>query len=161
MTSVREVATSSQDAYVELLEGDAPDVMSRKLNEALLLVRDDIQRLASLAKVGASTVITSGNHKLPSPGSGIADIWAVSDVTTTGSTGGNYHVLTAYRNGAAANTITYDTRRTEITAYQGGVYLGQSSVADGDLLSINLSTTGTPTALTLSNLSLRCKLREL
>jgi hypothetical protein len=160
MTSVREVATSSQDARVTFKEGDTPEDMASNANDALLLIRDDIQRLAAILSGGVTKSVTSGNHKLPSPGNGIADVWAVSDTATTGSTGGNYHTLTLYRNGAAANTMTYDTRRTEVVAYQGGNYLGQATVGDGDLLTVNLATTGAPTALTAANLSLRCKLRE-
>lgn len=159
MTSARKVATSSQDARVEFDDGATPEDMANSINDALILVRDDIQRLADLS-AGKTVYFGSGNHKAVSPGNGVVDVWAVSDTATTGSTGANYHTLTLYRNGAAANTQTYRTDRTEIVSYKGGNYLGQATVAEGDLLTINLATTGAPTALTTANLSLRCQLRE-
>lgn len=160
MTLGRKVATSSQDARVSFGKDDKPEDMATNTNEALLLIRDDIQRLASVLSGGVTKVVTSGNHKLPSPGNGIADVWAVSDTATTGSTGAAYHTLSLYRNGALANTITYRTDRTEVAAYQGGNYLGQATVGEGDLLSVNIATVGAPTALTTANLSIRCRLRE-
>jgi hypothetical protein len=158
MTSARKVATSSQDARVEFSDDATPQDMAASVNDALILVRDDIQRIADLAS-NKTVYFGSGNHKAVSLGNGVVEVYAVSDTATTGSTGANYHTLTLYRNGVAANTQTYRTDRTEIVSYKGGNYLGQSTVSEGDLLSINLATTGAPTALTTANLSLRCQLR--
>lgn len=160
MTSGREVATASQDARVTFKEGDAPEDMATSVNEALLLIRDDIQRLAGILAGGVTLSVTSGSYRLVAPANGIADVWAVSDTATTGSTGANYHSLSLYRNGAAANATVYRTDNTEVYAYLGGVYLGQSTVGEGDVLTVNIATTGAPSSLTTTNLSLRCKLRE-
>lgn len=160
MTLGREVATSSQDARVTFREDDTPDDMAINVNEALLLIRDDIQRLAGILAGGVTLSVTSGSYLLVAPANGIADVWAVSDTATTGSTGASYHALSLYRNGAAANTTVYRTDNTEVYACLGGVYLGQATVGEGDVLTVNVATTGAPSSLTTANLSLRCKLRE-
>lgn len=155
------VGISSQDARVQWDAEATPDSMGDDVNNALVLIRDDIQRLATLVQ-GSNTIwFSSGNHKAPAIGKGVVQVWAVSDTATSGSTGAAYHTLTLYRNGAAANTQTYDTRRTEVPAYRGGAYLGESSVGTGDILSLNLAVTGAPApTLTTANFSLLCKLRE-
>jgi len=161
VTSARDpVATSSQDARLTFEEGDEVKNVVDKTNEALALVRDDIQRLAGIATKAVDVVITSGTYRLPMTASGIAEFWAISDTATTGSTGANYHTISLRRNGAAANTITYRTDRVEMPAYLGGAYLGSSPVGQGDVMAVNIATTGAPTALTTANLSLLCKLRE-
>lgn len=154
------VGISSQDARVEFEAEATPEDMAGVINNALILIRDDIQRLAALVQNQGTVYFSSGNHKCPAIGNGVVQVWAVSDTATTGSTGANYHTLRLYRNGAAANGQTYDTRRTEVPSYKGGAYLGETSVAEGDILALNLATTGAPTALTTANFSLRCKLRE-
>jgi hypothetical protein len=87
VTSARDpVATSSQDARLAFEEGDEVKDVVDKTNEALSLVRDDIQRLAGLATKAVDVVITSGTYRLPMTASGIAEFWAISDTATTGST---------------------------------------------------------------------------
>lgn len=154
------VGISAQDARVQFGPEASPDEMARQTNDALSLIRDDLQRLAQQVQAGATVWLGSGNYRLVATADGIADVWAVSDTATTGSTGANYHTLSLYRNGAAANTVTYRTDRTEVIAYQGGNYLGQATVGIGDVLALNLATTGAPTALTTDNFCLLCQLRE-
>jgi len=160
MSAPDPVGVSSQDARVEFEAGAKPEDMARGINAALLLIRDDILRLAQQVLGPATTTHGSGNHRWTASGAGIADVWAVSDTASTGSSGANYHTLSLFRNGAAANTVTYDTRRTEVDSYKGGNYLGQTTVSVGDMLVVNIATTGVPTALTTANFSLVCKLRE-
>lgn len=160
MTRGIDVSVSSQDARVTLAEGDTPDAMAENINAAIQLLRDDIQRLSSAISKRTALQIVSGNHRLPMPASGIADVWVISDTATTGSSGANYHTLSLQRNGAAANAITYRTDRAEIPAYRGGCYLGSASVGAMDVLAVSIATTGAPTALTLANFSLFCELRE-
>ena len=160
MSAPDPVGISAQDARVTFQAEATPADMATAINAALALIRDDLQRLAQQVQAGSTAYHGTGAHRWTATGAGIADVWAISDTTTTGSTGANYHTLSLYRNGAAANTLTYDTRRTEVASYKGGNYLGQSAVAVGDMLTVNLATTGAPTTLTTANLTLLCKLRE-
>lgn len=161
MSAPDPVGISSQDARVEFAEEDTPQDMATSINEALVLIRDDIQRLTGLVQREVTMRFGSGNHRCPSPGAGVVQVWAVSDTATTGSGAGDYHTLSLYRNGGAANTQTYDTRRVEVPSYRGGAYLGEATVAPGDVLALNLAVTGAPApTLTTANFSLVCILRE-
>lgn len=161
MTSGREVATSSQDSRVEFDPEATPEDMANKINDALILVRDDIQRLASAFGNGAIIVLSSGNYRLPATASGQARVWAISDTATTGSTGANYHTLTLTRNGLAVGTMTYDTRRTEIPSYLDGCYLGETTVGERDVLAVAVAVTGAPApALSTDNFCLFCVITE-
>jgi hypothetical protein len=160
MSAPDPVGISSQGAQVEFRDDETQSEMARIINDTLTLFRDDIQRLAALAQNEATVWGSSGSHKWVATGNGVVQAWAVSD-TATSSTGANYHTLTLYRNGAAANAQTYRTDRAEVPAYQGGAYLGEATVAIGDVLSLNLAVTGAPApTLTTANFSLLCKLRE-
>lgn len=143
------VGISSQDARLELSQDDTPDAIGQKVNDILVLIRDDIQRLAGLVTKSVTITISSGNHRLPMTMAGIAQTWAISDTATTGSTGAAYHTLSLLRNGVAPLTQTYDTRRTEIPAYLGGCYLGETAVDVNDVLAVSVAVTGAP-APTLS-----------
>jgi len=155
------VGIGSQDARVQFTDTDTPESMGQKINDVLILMQTDLQKLAALQQSSPISYAGSGNFKWVSPIAGQAEVWAVSDTATAGSTGIAYHVLTLYRNGAAAVTQTYDTRQTEVPKYLGGAYLGQTSVAVGDVLSLNLAVTGAPApTLTTANFSLLLKLRE-
>lgn len=95
------------------------------------------------------------------PGSGQARVYAISDTATSGSDGANYLVLSATRNGATPLTLTYDTRRTEVVAYLGGMYLGEITVSTGDVVAVAIAVTGAPTpVLTTANFSLLISLKE-
>lgn len=154
------VGVNSQDARIEWSEDDQLEDVAKKANAALLLIRDDIQRLSALVTKNVTRAYSSGGFRLPSPSGGIADIWAVSDTASAGSTGANYHVLALRRNGVAVGTMTYDTRRVEVSAFGGGCYLGQVAVSEGDLLSVSVTVTGAPApTLSTANFCLRCQIR--
>src|SRR4051812_39275599 len=137
VTSARDpVGVSSQDARIDPSADDTPEDLARKVNDALVLVRDDIQRLAGLASKSVTTTMSSGNYRLIATASGLASVWAISD-TTTVSTGANFYLMTLRRNGVTANTIVYKTANTEAKAY-AQCFLGQVAVAAGDLLEMSL-----------------------
>lgn len=161
MTSARDpVGISSQDSRIELTEDASVSDLTAKANEALRLIRDDIQRLAGLVTKNFTTVLSSGGWRLPMTATGIASLWAISDTPTTGSTGISYHVLTMTRNGIVVGNITYDTRRAEIPAYRGGCYLGQVAVSNGDVLAVSIAVTGGPApTLTTANFCLLSTVR--
>lgn len=155
------VAVTSQDARVEFDAKDTPEMTVNKVNDALTLIRDDIQRLAGSMSTSIEVILSSGNFRLAMTATGIADFWAISNTATTGSTGAAYHVLTLKLNGTTPLTLTYDTRRVEIPAYLGGAYIGQIPVSYGDIATVALAVTGAPApTLTTDNFCLLCKLRE-
>lgn len=149
--------TCSQDAVIRYEDGDTVETLAEKINEALTLVADDAQRITSRQDRlrNADVQVPTSGYRVVIPIAGTATAWALSDTPTTGSDNANYHSLSLYRNGAAANTITAQTRYKELPAYLGGLALGTVAVNQGDVLAINLSTTGAPTALTTANLLIR------
>jgi len=154
------VGISSQGARVEVAEDASVTDLADKINDALRLVRDDIQRLAGLVTKSVTVETASGNFRLPMTKTGIARTWAISDTATAGSTGAAYHTMTLLRNGVAPITLTYDTRRVEVPKYLGGVYLGETAVNAGDVLAVNLVVTGAPApTLTTANFCLRSIVR--
>lgn len=159
MPAPNQVAISSQDARVSAENMDTPEGIASEVNAALQLVRDDVQRLSGQGVTG-KTIVTSGTYKLVCPASGRLDVWAVSDTATAGSTGVDYHVLSVRVNGLAPITQTYDTRRQEVPAYRGGVFLGQITVGYGDVVSVTIVVTGAPApTLTTANISVLGALR--
>lgn len=161
MTSARNpVGISSQDARIEFAEDDTPEDLARKVNDALVLVRDDIQRLAGLVTKSVTDTISTNGLQIPMTMAGTASLWAISNTATAGSTGAAYHTLTLTRNGIVVGTQTYDTRRAEILAYKGGNYVGQVQVGVGDILAATLAVTGAPApTLTTANFCLLCTVR--
>lgn len=160
MPAPSQVAISSQDARVTAENMGDPESAAREVNTALVLIRDDIQRLSG---EGGTTkrVLTSGNYRMVCPVAGIMDLWALSDTATAGSTGVNYHTLGSTVNGFAQVTQTYDTRRQEIPSFKGGCYLGRLSVGYGDVVVVTLIVTGAPApTLTTANFSLLAQLTE-
>lgn len=150
--------TSSQDAVIRYEDGDTVESLAEKVNEALTLVADDAQRITSRQDRlrTASTEIPAGTYRTTIPIAGTATAWALSDTATAGSDNANYYTLSLYRNGSAANTVTNQTRYKELPAYLGGVALGTVAVSQGDVLAINLATTGAPaTAITTANLLIK------
>jgi hypothetical protein len=161
MSGPNPVGISSQDAKVAFTDDTSLPDAAEDINRALGLVRDDLQRLAGQNQPGKPYYAGSGNFRWMSPVSGQVRVWAVSDTATAGSTGAAYHTLTLYRNGAAANTQTYDTRRAEVPKYLGGAYLGEATASVGDVLYLNLAVTGAPApTLTTANFTLLCQVRE-
>jgi len=154
------VSTSSQDARIETSADDTVEDLGGKVYDALVLVRDDIQRLAGQVTKSVTANLGSGNHRLTATLPGIARVFAISDTATAGSTGANYHTLSLLRNGLAPITLTYDTRRVEVPKYLGGCYLGEIPVTSGDILALNLVVTGAPApTLTTANFCLLCTVR--
>lgn len=148
--------TSSQDAVIRWEKDDTVETLAGKINDALALITDDAQRIISRQdRLRTSSIeVPASGYRTTIPMAGTASVIALSDTATT-SDNANYHTLTLYRNGAAANTITIQTRYKELPAYLNGVPLGTVAVSVGDVLAINLSTTGAPTALTTANLLIR------
>ena len=152
------IAITSQFVEVEFEDGAEASAWEDSVNKALGLVKDDLQRLAG--RPFPLAPVTSGNYRMVMPVAGQARVYAISDTATSGSTPGNYHVLSATRNGVAPLTLRYDTRQTEIIAYRGGMYLGELTVSAGDMVAVAIATTGAPTALTLANFGLQIDLKE-
>lgn len=147
------IGVSSQFAEVEFDPIADSAAWERSVNNALGLVKDDIQLLA--ARRFPVVPITSGTYRLVIPANGQAQVYAISDTATSGSTGGNYLVLSATRNGTTPLQLTYDTRRTEVFAYLGGMYLGELTVSTGDVITVAIAVTGAPTPiLTTANFSM-------
>lgn len=161
MTSVpNPVGISSQGARIDVPDDASVTDLADKINDALRLIRDDIQRLAGLVTKSVTITLGSGDYRLPITKTGIARTWAISDTATAGSTGAAYHTLTLLRNGVAPITLTYDTRRIEVPKYLGGAYLGETAVNAGDVLAVNLVVTGAPVpTLTTANFCLLCTVR--
>jgi hypothetical protein len=153
------IAISSQFAQAVLSPDSSPDEWQDSINAALGLITDDIQRIAGRTLPAAP--IVSGTHRAVMPASGQARVYAISDTATSGSTGGNYLALSATRNGTTPLTLTYDTRRTEVIAYRGGMYLGELTVSTGDVVTVAIAVTGAPTpVLTTANFSMLIFLKE-
>jgi len=148
--------TSSQDAVIRWEKGDTVETLSEKINDALALITDDAQRIISRQDRlrTSSVLVPASSYRTTIPTAGTASVVALSDTATT-SDNANYHTLSLYRNGVAANTLSIQTRYKEVPAYLAGVTLGTVAVSVGDVLSINLATTGAPTALTTANLLIR------
>jgi hypothetical protein len=160
MSGLNLVGISSQNAKVEWDKNVSPNEMAEKINAALLLIKSDIQRLAG-SNASKNDYGDSGSHRCCVNSAGVADVWAISDTATSGSSAGNKYVLSVQRNGSSGSPVTYDSSVNELFAYRGGMYLGQVTVGPGDVLSILVTKTGTPTpsTLTTSNFIIRYKLR--
>jgi hypothetical protein len=148
MSGLNLVGISSQNAKVEWDKNVSPNEMAEKINAALLLIKSDIQRLAG-SNASKNDYGDSGSHRCCVNSAGVADVWAISDTATSGSSAGNKYVLSVQRNGSSGSPVTYDSSVNELFAYRGGLYLGQVTVGPGDVLSILVTKTGTPTPTTL------------
>lgn len=154
------VGITSQYPAIEFIEGAPPQDWAKAVNESLELVRDDVQRLAGLAAPNNASVVVSGSYRAVMNVAGVARIMAVSDTATAGSTGAAYHTLSATRNGTTPLTLRYDTRRTEVYAYRGGVYIGELTVSAGDVIAVAVAVTGAPVpTLTVANFMLSIALK--
>jgi hypothetical protein len=115
------------------------------------------QDVAALCRDANRTdpVISSGREMVMAAATGGAIIEAVSTVSTTGSSGVNYHVVSVTRNGTAMqSSLPLDTQRKEVAAYQA-VTLGSGPVTAGDIIRLSIATTGMPSALVASDWMLR------
>lgn len=152
------IAITSQFVEVEFEADAGAAAWEASVNKALGLVKDDLQRLAG--RPMPALPVVSGSYRAVMPATGKARVYTISDTPSTGSSGANYIVLSATRNGTTPLSLRYDTRQTEIVAYRGGMYLGELTVSAGDVVAVAISTTGAPTALTLDNFSLLIDLKE-
>lgn len=113
------------------------------------LVKEDLQSLGRA--VNTATVTVSGQASVLAPATGTAKVYASSRVTTTGSTGANYHIVTVNRSDTVGpDGLGVDTRATEVAGYTV-LYFGSFPVAFGDRLDVIVNTTGAPTAMTASD----------
>lgn len=91
------------------------------------------------------------------PVAGIAQVYAVPTASTT-SDGSNYHTIKALRAGQDESGVSVNTSVVELTAYQR-VYLGRFVVGQGDVITLQVSVTGTPSPeLSNANFVLQCEL---
>lgn len=104
-------------------------------------------------------VYLTGTHHIVIPADGIASIYVTSTVTTSASDAGNKHVITALRNGQAETTLAAASNVAELAAYKR-IFLGQRAVGSQDVISLALTTTGSPTACTLNDLVLSIDLNQ-
>ena len=125
--------------------------------EALEAIVSDLQGMAMV--VGQRSIIyLSGSDRIAIPTAGVAKIYAVSSLTTVGSDGSNYFVVTALRNGQDETGVTRDTRAAEITGYTE-FYLGVVTAGKGNVITLQVSATGLIyPILTNANLSIRVEL---
>lgn len=112
-------------------------------------VRQDMRNIGKA--VGSAPIYLSGKRVIV-PLQGLsqitANVYAVTD-TATVSSGGNYHTLAALRSGNAGQPIS--SLAAEFPAYSP-MWLGAFPVGFGDLLSLSLTVTGSPSpVLTLEN----------
>lgn len=120
-------------------------------------VKADINTLA-LAIAQPTTLYLGGPTRMQVPVPGIADVYLVSNLSTAGSTGVNYHIVRCLRSGQDSSGRKVDTRQAELPAYSIR-FLGQFTVGQGDILALSLVVTGAPVpTLTLDNLTMRVDL---
>lgn len=118
-------------------------------------VKSDLQLLAASSAQRVAVRYGGGDRILVGV-AGMAQVWAVSDTATAGSTGVAYHVVTLLRNGQSETGRQEDTRNGEIAQYSQ-LFLGQLTVSPGDVLRVNVAVTGAPVpTLSVANFSLRC-----
>lgn len=133
---------------------------------AIASIGDDIQRLSNGTQVNKS-LIFSGYQRVAVPYTGQLRLMAISDAASTGSTGVNYLKIYGVKNGVGTSTtgmggngIIYDTSKKEMPLFQGGVYLGEISVAQGDVIQVAVTSVGAPAVpLTAANFTLLCTLK--
>ena len=129
-------------------------------------LRDDIQRLSNGTLVNKQ-LIFGGYQRVCAPYTGQLRLMAYSDAASTGSTGVNFMKIYGIKNGVGTSTtgmggngIVYDTSKKEVPLFQGGIYLGEIGVAQGDVIQVAVATTGAPTVpLAASNFTLLCTLK--
>ena len=129
-------------------------------------LRDDIQRLSNGTLVNKQ-LIFGCYQRVCAPYTGQLRLMAYSDAASTGSSGVNFMKIYGIKNGVGTSTtgmggngIVYDTSKKEVPLFQGGIYLGEIGVAQGDVIQIGVTTTGAPTVpLAASNFTLLCTLK--
>lgn len=90
------------------------------------------------------------------PFAGIANLYASSTVGFALS-GVNYWKIQGIRQSFAEQSNYKSNQADAITAYEE-FFLGSFTVGQGDVLSIVLTQTGAPAALTVANITVRCEL---
>ena len=153
------IAITSQFVQAEFDPASTPTEWAASVNEALELIVDDLQRLAG--RTESSLPVASGTYRMVMPANGQARVYAICDTATSGSDAFNYVALQLSRNGTLPLTLTYDSRRTEVFAYMGGIYLGEMPVSTGDVVAVAININGAPSpVLTTDNFSLLVFLKE-
>lgn len=124
--------------------------------DAIAALLADLQSLA--IEVGRKRIVhLSSGDRLVMPRAGIAQIYAVSSMTTTGSDVSNFFTVNVTRNGQAETGVSLDTSKVEVTAYAER-HLGVLPVSRGEVIALQVVTTGTLyPILSTANLSLRCE----
>lgn len=160
MSSREPVSVSCQDSWQPIEETVQQDELNKRISNNLTLIRDDIQRMATSVNAKPQVTYASGNHRLVCPAAGIAEIFAITDTSTAGSTGAVYNTIIAFRNGLQIFTFS-SASGAEFDAYQGGKRMGRLSVAKGDVLYLSTSGTGGPIpTLNLANLMILINLQD-
>jgi flagellin-like hook-associated protein FlgL len=129
-------------------------------------LRDDVQRLSNGTQVNKQ-IIFGGYQRVCAPYTGQLRLVAYSDAASIGSSGVNFMKIYGVKNGVGTSTtgmggngIIYDTSKKEVPLFQGGIYLGEIGVAQGDVIQVGVATTGAPTVpLAASNFTLLCTLK--
>jgi len=154
------VSPLSQSATLNIPDDSDLKTTIEKLNGYLELLRSDIQQLAGQFTSKNTTYLSGSGGSLLCTATGIGSLTAHAS-TGQVSTVSDYSTIRLLRNGVNANNVVNDSRETPIPAFLGGISLGVIAVTIGDVLSLSIVTTGSPTpTLTASNFSLLLTLRE-
>jgi hypothetical protein len=160
MSSREPVNVSCQDSWQPIEETVQQDELNKRISNNLGLIRDDIQRMATSINLKPQTTYASGNHRLVCPVAGIAEIIAITDTSTSLSTGVNYNTIGVTRNGLAIFSFV-TASGAEFSSFGSGKRLGKIAVAKGDVLALTVALSGAPSiSLLLGNLMLLINLQD-
>lgn len=135
---------------------DDPSTLPQQLTQ----IRQDLQTLAFTQQKQLGVVRFGGWARVSVPLAGPVRVFASSGRATAGSTGVNYHVFNATRNGQAEQAFQIDTRQGELAAY-AECFLGEFACGQGDVLRIGVTVTGAPApTLMEADFTLRCELKS-
>lgn len=120
-------------------------------------VKADVITLSLALRVVPVTHLSS-ESRVCVPFGGVAAVYVITNTSTGGSTGANYHTIKCLRSGADESGRKVDTRQGEFLAYRVE-YLGTFTVGPNDELALSLVVTGAPApTLTTANLTMRVEL---
>lgn len=128
----------------------------KSLQEIINGIRQDLMTLAWTLQKQGTTLYFSALGKVACPTAGVLSLYATCD-TAFAISGVNYWTFQGTRSGAAESAIVVTSSTVAITAYQE-FFLGQFTVSKGNVMSLTLTATGAPAALSLLNLAVRCEL---
>jgi hypothetical protein len=122
-------------------------------------VRQDLLNLAWNAQKNQQTTHLTGTGSLSVPLAGQARFYGTPSLGFA-INGSSYWTITGTRNGQPSNTgHTINGSQVPITAY-AELFLGEFTVGQGDQLAVTLTSTGSPSALVITNFSVRCELTQ-